>query len=142
MKRREQQDTDRSSIAPEPARPTILVVDDEALVRTMVAEELRDHDYAVVEAADADEALSILQDDIPVDLLLTDVRMPGRIDGAGLARVARAEYPALKIVVVSGHMSASEIEGTADGFFVKPFDFGKLIDRVRTLLPENPRAAG
>jgi CheY-like chemotaxis protein len=90
---------------PKPEAPgsTILVVEDEILVRLMIAEELRGQDYNVLEAASADEACSVLQSGVKIDLVLTDIRMPGSIDGAGLVHLIRVERPALKVVLASGH---------------------------------------
>jgi CheY-like chemotaxis protein len=90
---------------PKPEAPgsTILVVEDEILVRLMIAEELRGQDYNVVEAASADEARSVLQSGVKIDLVLTDIWMPGSIDGAGLVHLIRVERPALKVVLASGH---------------------------------------
>jgi two-component system, response regulator PdtaR len=64
---------------------TILVVEDQIITRVAVAEELRDHGYKVIEAGTADEALGILRAAIPVDVVLTDLEMPGSLNGSGLA---------------------------------------------------------
>lgn len=94
---------------PHPADPTILVVEDEVLIRLMVCEVLRDAGLKVIEAKNADEALACLRTEIGVDLLFTDIRMPGTMDGAELATRALADFPALKIVLTSGHMLPNEV---------------------------------
>ena len=83
---------------------SILVVEDEVLVRMMLADQLREAGYRVVEASDADEALELLQHDaLDVKVVISDVQMPGSMDGIELARVIRSKYPFSKILLVSGH---------------------------------------
>lgn len=116
-------------------RPTILLVEDELLVRLWTADELRDAGFHVIEAANADEALSLLRDDGPVDLLMTDIHMPGSMDGLRLARLVHAIWPGLKIVVVSAHMQAVDGD-TIDAFFAKPYDPARVATRIRELLAD------
>src|SRR5438874_384004 len=73
-----------------PAPTTILVVEDEVLVRMLIADQLRNAGYSVIEAADADEALALLAHTFNVNVVLSDVQMPGSLDGAGLARIVRS----------------------------------------------------
>lgn len=94
---------------PHPAEPTILVVEDEVLIRLMVCEELRDAGLKVIEAENADEALACLRAEIGVDLLFTDIRMPGSMDGVELARRALVNFPALKVLLTSGHVLPQEV---------------------------------
>ena len=112
----------------------ILVVEDEILVRLMIADEFRTVGFVVLEAVNADEALVVLHGPEPVDLLLTDVRMPGTADGLTLAAAARASWPELKIILVSAHLPNGPAAGVADAFFAKPYDVSALIDRVKKLL--------
>ncbi len=83
--------------------PTVLIVEDEPLIRLVTAEILRDEGYEVVEAANADEALAILDTRGPVDLVFSDIRMPGSMDGCALARHVAASWPAVRIVLTSGY---------------------------------------
>jgi len=99
-----------------------------------VADELRTAGFVVREAINAEEALVVLQGPDPVDLLLTDVRIPGPGDGLTLAATARARWPELRIIVVSGHLPSGPGAGLADGFFIKPFDINAVVDRVKELL--------
>lgn len=119
---------------PAQAGTTILVVDDEVLVRAMITDELREQGYLVVEAANADEALVVLHSNVGVDLLLTDVRMPGTLDGLDLARLVRSAYPSVKIMIASGEMPARVADETVDGVFAKPYDVDRLIGRIKDLL--------
>jgi len=114
-------------------RNVILVVEDEVLVRMVIAEQLRHAGYHVVEAANAHEALQILRHDSDVKLILTDIRMPGTIDGVELARLARSEFPAIKIVLSSGHLASVDwVEH--DGYFRKPYHPRDIISHIKTLL--------
>jgi CheY-like chemotaxis protein len=122
---------------PRQDRPTVLVVEDEVLIRLMVADELRKHGFSVVEAASADEAISVLQSSIPVHLLLTDLQLPGNIDGLTLARMVHAKFPTMKIVIASGHWPGSPPRGVADAFFSKPYDMNALAARVRELVADS-----
>ncbi len=119
--------------SPRPKRLTILVVDDEVLLRWMVAEELRAKGFVVVEAANSDEARAILQTSAPISVVMTDVRMPGSMDGLGLAQWVRAARPDLKIVIASAHVPAASSPDIADAFFLKPYDIDRLVDRIRAL---------
>src|SRR5258706_15747591 len=90
--------------AAQPQGKAILVVEDVVLIRTMVADELRDRGHAVVEAENADEAVTILQTQVPVGLVFTDVQLPGSMDGLSLAKLIRETHPELKVVIGSGNV--------------------------------------
>ena len=85
---------------------TVLVVEDDALVRGALAETLRELRYRVVEAADADAALALLDRGAGVDAILSDVAMPGSMDGVGFAVAARARWPGVPVVLATGHVGA------------------------------------
>jgi CheY-like chemotaxis protein len=110
----------------------VLIVEDEVLVRLMMAEELRSAGYDVIEAATADEALDALAHISGVSLVITDIRMPGSMDGLRLARLVRTEYPATRILLTSGNFPNVAIDH--DGFFLKPYDPCKMIHHIKTLL--------
>jgi len=114
-------------------RPTVLVVEDEILIRMMVSESLRHAGCEVVEAASADEALQVLSASNRPDVLVTDVKMPGAVDGLELARRVRKAHPGLKVVITSGHAPARNADGLADAFLTKPFDLAHLVGRVCAL---------
>lgn len=120
-------------------RRTVLVVEDEILVRLLITEELRLAGFTVVEAANADEALTILQSAAPIDLVMTDVRMPGSMDGLGLAEVVRSIRPELKIIVASGHLPTLPASNTVDAFFGKPYDPARVVQRVKELLADEEK---
>ncbi len=116
----------------------VLVVDDEVLIRLIMADELRDAGYRVIEASSADEALALLTSGLSVDLLITDVRMPGTLDGLGLARAARQLRPELAIVVSSGHIRSEggDLGGIVDAYLPKPYLPVQLIELARGLLAD------
>ncbi len=111
----------------------ILVVEDEVLVRMMIADELRNAGYTVLEASNADEALEVLRHSPKVGLVFTDLRMPGSMDGAEFADFVRSAYPVLKIVLTSGESAAVDL-AEHDGFFPKPYDRAKVIQHIEALL--------
>ena len=113
--------------------PIILVVEDEVLVRMMIADHLRTAGYTVLEASNAHEARDVLRHTSDIRLIVSDLRMPGAMDGVALARLVRAEYPSVKIVLTSGHVHA--LDWTEhDGFFAKPYDPKIIISHIKTLL--------
>lgn len=111
----------------------ILVVDDEIILRMFIAESLRDEGYQVLEAGRADEALTILDAGIEVDLLVTDVRMPGAMDGMGLARNSKQTAPGRPVIVSSGHLEPDDAD-RVDAFLRKPYLTAVLLDLVETLI--------
>jgi two-component system, response regulator PdtaR len=119
--------------APFPLR-TVLVVEDQVLIRMMVAERLRNRGFKVVEAQNAQEAITLLQSQVSVDLVFTDIRLPGSIDGLALSRFLRDTYPDLKIIVTSGDLAVGSRMDAVDAFFPKPYDVGSVIRRIGELL--------
>jgi CheY-like chemotaxis protein len=116
---------------------SVLVVEDEVLVRLMIAKELRDAGFSVFEAMNADEALAILHNTPDINLVMTDVIMPGSMDGVGLAAVVRSNWPELKVIVASGQAPRWPAPNLADGFFGKPYDPARVVRRVKELLADN-----
>ncbi len=116
-------------------RPLVLVVEDEVLIRTLLAETLRGEGYLVLQAANAAEALDVLEVAPDVDFLVTDVKMPGPVDGLQLAARVRQARRDVKVIVTSGH--AEVPQGVADAFFPKPYDCGLLADRLSLLAAAN-----
>jgi CheY-like chemotaxis protein len=118
-------------------KPTVLVVEDEILIRVVASDELREHGYTVIEAATADEALSVLSGPTRVDLVITDIKMPGTVDGIALARHIRAAFPFIKIVVVSGQVAGPDVRAMVDGYLSKPVAPSRLASFVHALVPPN-----
>ena len=111
---------------------TILIVDDEAAVRTPVAEYLRDLGYDVTEAADGPTALALLDDGLRPDLLLADFGLPHGMDGISLAETTRRQAPNLRVIVITGY---AQIQLPANMLMLtKPFTLPALADCVQKLL--------
>lgn len=116
------------------ARTTILVVEDEILVRMLIADKLREAGYAVIEAWNAHEALDVLrQHSLDVRVIFSDVRMSGTMDGIALARAVRSQYPTIRLVLTSGHLAALDW-AEHDGYFPKPYNTAAIVQHIKTLL--------
>lgn len=113
----------------------VLIVEDEVLIRMVIAEELRDAGYEVVEACDGEEALALLRCPVHIDLILSDVRMPGPVDGLALLSIVQTERPALPFILMSGHLEPQlATSAGAVRFLPKPFMLNVASDAVREAL--------
>src|ERR1700688_385837 len=103
--------------------PAVLIVDDEPLVRLCAVETVADAGFEVIEAANADEAIRILESRSDIHVVFTDVHMPGSMDGLKLAHAVRNRWPPIKIIVTSGRDPVTE-QDLPEGsrFFAKPYD--------------------
>ncbi|MCG6115129.1 MAG: response regulator [Mesorhizobium sp.] len=100
----------------------VLVVEDEVLIRIDLVDFLSEEGFDVVEAANADEAVAILESDDNIQVMFTDVDMPGSMDGLKLSAAVRDRWPPVRIVVTSGHR-AVELSELPEGslFYAKPY---------------------
>jgi len=115
-------------------KPTVLVVEDEALVRMAIVDRLEEEGFLALEAADADQALAILVTNLDVRLVFTDVDMPGSMNGIKLAAAVRDRWPPIKIVVTSGFRKVSLDELPAEAQFVsKPYNADRIVAAFRQL---------
>jgi CheY-like chemotaxis protein len=112
----------------------ILVVEDEVLIRLVIAAELRNAGFVVLEAANAEEALAVLEAAGPVDAMITDVRMPGAIDGIELARETRLRHPQTKIIIASAQVPEWRVGDIVNAGFGKPYDPELMVEKVREIL--------
>jgi DNA-binding NtrC family response regulator len=121
-----------------PERGTVIVVEDDVLVRLTTANLLRKGGFNVLEAYNAEEAVALLQSRVPVRLLFTDVQLPGSMDGIALAAVVAKTHPGLKIIITSGNgdlaMRAAEV---ADAFLPKPYALDRLNNCIEKLLADD-----
>jgi CheY-like chemotaxis protein len=117
----------------------VLLAEDEALVRMMAADVLREEGgFKVVEVVNADEALTVLEATADVRALVTDVEMPGSLDGFTLARVVKQAWPHIGIVVTSGRMAPGPNDLPSGALFIpKPYRPADLVAAVQTVLPSN-----
>jgi CheY-like chemotaxis protein len=122
------------------AEETILVIDDDVLVRLAISRYLRECGFNVIEAASSEEALLVLQEpNLPVHVVLCNVTMRTGVDGFNLARWLRANKPGLPIILAGSHAAAAE--AAADlcehgPMLAKPYEPQILLDRIKRLLAE------
>ena len=117
----------------EALRPRILVVEDEFLIRMTLAEGLGDEGFDVIEAETADDALPILVGDPSIRLLLTDIQLPGVLNGRTLARKARELLPRLPIIFMTGRPDVGDVSTPLDVFISKPYTLQDICDAARKL---------
>ncbi len=113
--------------------PTILVVEDDDIVRMLIVDVLEELEFKVLEAGDGEDALEILKDSTKlIDLMMTDMGLPG-MDGKELASEARKLRPSLPILFASGYAESLDIP---QGMQVigKPFSIDQLRDKVKSVL--------
>jgi CheY-like chemotaxis protein len=119
---------------------TVLIVDDEPTVRMLVVEVLEDIGFTVLEAADAATGLRILQSGTPVDLLISDVGLPGGMNGRQLADAARTTWPELKVLFITGYAENAIIGNgqLAPGMRVltKPFVVETFASRILEMIED------
>lgn len=117
---------------------TILLVEDEVIIRLGLAEFLRECGFTVYEAGMASDALSVLQTGPLVDLVITDVRMPGEMDGFALARWIRTYVPRVKVILTSGVVTHAP-EGDVVRL-IKPYTRERMLSVIRSVLAERSLA--
>jgi two-component system phosphate regulon response regulator PhoB len=119
--------------------PVVLVVDDDASVRTLVRANLEAEGYSVREAASADEGLAALEEEAP-DLVFIDVMMP-EVDGWEMLRLVQERFGvgAIPVIVFSGKIEERSVSKAAAqgarGFLGKPFDLQQLVDQAKQIAP-------
>jgi PAS domain S-box-containing protein len=116
----------------------VLVIDDEPTIRMLIAEVLAESGYAVIEAPDGTAGMRVLESNARIDLLITDVGLPGGLNGRQVADAARVNRPDLKVLFITGYAENAVIgRGRLDnGMFLltKPFQMEILADRIREIL--------
>jgi DNA-binding NtrC family response regulator len=114
---------------------TILVVEDDPIIRMSAVATLEDAGFWVLDAQDSSDALDLLADHPEIALLLTDVRMPGRMDGLALVAHFFLHAPNIRSIVVSGNSTAeTAIEAGASAFVSKPYLPHTIVQAVRDAL--------
>jgi len=128
----------------QPPPETILFVEDELLIRMDMAEFLRQSGYRVSEAANAAEALDVLSSKLAIDLVITDVKMPGGMDGFALADWIQSNRPGVEIILASADASSGERAKRSPQFapfLAKPYTGRALLDLVKEALSKRPTDA-
>ena len=115
--------------------PVILVVEDEPFVRMVAVDVLLEHGMIVLEAGCVEEALEVIQAEGRIDLLFTDINMPGDLNGLDLAAIAHRQQPDLKLIVTSGGRNMTADDVPDHGVFIpKPYDTRSLTQLVEAKL--------
>ena len=115
-----------------------MIVDDEPTMRMLITEVLEGLGYAAIEAADANSGLKVLQSNVRIDLLITDVGLPGSLTGLQMVDAARIDRPDLKVLCITGYplkvaMQAGGLE-TDMPILTKPFTLETLASRVEAII--------
>jgi CheY-like chemotaxis protein len=125
---------------PAGAGETVLIVEDEALVRMLIVEVLEDLGYASLEAGDAASALRVFESGVHLDLLITDVGLPGSMNGRQLADAAREIRPDLKVLFITGYAQNAAIgNGVLEAgmaMMTKPFALDALATKIRAMIED------
>ena len=114
-------------------RPTVLIVDDSAEVAEVTSSLFEHLGYATVYRDSADAALKLLEGGAKIDLVFSDIVMPGPIDGVGLAREIRSRYPDLPIVLTTGYSDAAQAAPSSLKILRKPFDTEALREFIQNM---------
>ena len=119
----------------------VLVVDDEALVREVVAEGLADEGLAVVEAPSAEDALALTEAAGAPDLVVTDIELGQGMDGLALAEEVHRRWPDAGVVIMTGNPAGVQAHtfGEQERFLTKPFGCARLVTAVRELMGRSTR---
>ena len=119
-----------------PAVPaSVLVVEDEMLLRMRAVDMVEDAGFTAIEAVNADDALAILESRTDIELLFTDIQMPGSMDGLKLAYAVHERWPLIKIILVSGQLKLTDKDRPADSrFFGKPLEVKQMIAAMQDMM--------
>jgi two-component system, response regulator PdtaR len=119
-------------LAPAASRQLVLVVEDEGLVRMNAVAMIEEAGFGVLEAADADEAIHILETRPDITVIFTDIEMPGSMNGIRLAHAVRDRWPPIKIIATSGHYGFREGDLPTGGRFLpKPYTLWQISEALR-----------
>lgn len=133
------------------SKANVLIVEDEFVLRMRAVAVVEDAGFTAIEAVDADEALQVLETRSDISLMLSDIQMPGSMDGLKLAHAVHARWPSIKIILVSGQMNVSDQDRPAESrFFGKPVADAKMIAVLQAMIgagalaiiPEPSKALG
>ena len=123
------------SADPSGSSTNVLVVEDEMVLRMRAVDIVEDAGFTAVEAVNADEALSILESRSDISLMLSDIQMPGSMDGLKLAHAVHDRWPSIKIILVSGQVKVSDTDKPADSrFFGKPLEVKQMVEELQGMM--------
>jgi CheY-like chemotaxis protein len=121
--------------------PSVLIAEDELLIRFALSDCLADRGFRVLEAGNASEAIDLLEAEPEIDLVFTDIRMPGAMNGIDLANWVHAHRPGLAVVLTSGDARKAELAAKIkpeEPFIPKPYDLESVADRIADLATHKP----
>lgn len=124
------------------ARARVLLVEDESLIRLTMADAMSDAGLDVIEAESGDAAAALIHGLDGIDLLVTDMQMPGALDGVAVARHARQRHPHIAVIYMTGRPEALDRIGPLgahDAVLSKPFGVTEVLATVRRLLDRLPK---
>src|SRR3979411_2452370 len=115
--------------------PNVLVVEDEMMLRMRAVDMVEDAGFTPIEAVNADDALAILESRSDIEMLFTDIQMPGSMDGLKLAYAVHERWPLIKIILVSGQLTLTDADKPADSrFYGKPLDVKHMIAELQDMM--------
>ena len=121
-------------VAYAPSRQVVLIVEDEALVRMTAVDMIEEAGFEILEAANADEAILLLEARSDIIVLFTDIEMPGSMDGLRLAQAVRGRWPPIKIIATSGRCVVRDGDLPSGGLFLpKPYNSSQISSALREL---------
>src|SRR6185312_13246141 len=113
----------------------VLVVEDELVLRMRAVDIVEDAGFTSIQAVNADQAISILENRSDISVLFTDIQMPGSMDGLKLAHAVHDRWPSIKIILVSGQIQLSDADRPADSrFFGKPLEVNQMIAELQEMI--------
>jgi two-component sensor histidine kinase/CheY-like chemotaxis protein len=117
------------------ALPNVLIVEDEMILRMRAVDIVEDAGFTAIEAVNADDALAILESRSDIEMLFTDIQMPGSMDGLKLAHAVRKRWPLIKIILVSGQLTLTDADKPIDSrFYGKPLDVQHMIAELQDMM--------
>jgi len=120
---------------PSATKPTVLVVEDEMLLRMRAVDIVEDAGFNPLEAVNAEDALVLLESRSDIDLLFTDIQLPGAMNGLKLAYAVHERWPSIKIILVSGQVTPGETDRPTDSrFFAKPVEVQHMIAGLQEMI--------
>lgn len=128
------QSLDNDKVGVSKSRPVVLVVEDDTLLRMHAAEMIEEAGFSVLEAANADEAIKLLETRLDIAVMFTDIDMPGSMNGLKLAHAVANRWPPIRIVTTSGHFQMRDGDLPTGGLFIaKPYLSHQILSTLREL---------
>jgi DNA-binding response OmpR family regulator len=126
----------------ERALPTVMVIEPDVLMRAAISEYLRECGYRVIEAVRAEDVCGALKAGAELDVVFSELRLPGELQGFALAQSLRQKHPGIEVILTSGVTDAADKASAlcGDGPVKKPYELDDIATRIRVLLERRRRA--